>query len=346
MLKAPYDLPNVQIEETIQKDLWKHLSLKSPDIPRPDRYPLSSRQSKENIRCNTSLKFFSNKAPLGQDRSSCSETRQDPDYSEITKLKSYLNSKSDQLKQKERQLIKLEHELNSKILNFEEEKSKWCVQISLKLKHIERKQEEFDLEKENLNIKEEELNEKLKNIKENETKAKKMMKDAKKTMEKIQKSEKKLMIRERKILEQEERLEMKLEDLAGYERKIVSFEESLKNREEDLENIAGLIEEKKRDIEKTADLFEAINNQLKLEQTYLNSQRTLQVSQEKILAQEKSELRVLEKSVASMKDCKSLHDHSVVSAFLPYTERSNFRSPSFDSDTSTDSFLYSIRTPE
>ena len=346
MLKTPYDIPNAQIEETVQKDLWKHLSIKSPDIPRPERYPLSSRQSKENIRCNTSMKFSSNKLNLGPDRSSCSETRQDLDSSEISKLRTYLHCKSEKLKQKERQLMKIENNLNEKILIFEEEKSKWCVHISLKLKHIERKEEGFELEKENLNVREEELNEKAEQLTETEEKVKKMLKDVKKRMGKVEVNEKKLLKREKKIGEKEERLEMKLEDLAGYERKVMGFEESLKNREEDLEKIAQIIEEKKKDIEKAADMFELINDQLKEEQLYLRSQRSLQVSQEKILAFEKSEFRVLGKSMASVKNNKSTQDHSVISGFLPNTERSIMRSPSFDSDLSADSFLYSIRTPE
>lgn len=346
MLKTPYDLPNVQIEETVQKDLWKHLSIKSPDIPRPERYPLSSRQSKENIRCNTSMKFSSNKLNLGPDRSSCSETRQDLDSSEISKLKTYLQCKSEKLKQKERQIMKIENDLNNKILIFEEEKSKWCVHISLKLKHIERKEEEFELEKENLNVKEEEINEKSEELKESEEKLKKMLKSVKKRMGNLVENEKNLMKREKKIVEKEERLEMKLEDLAGYERKVLSFEETLKNREEDLEKIAGLIEEKKRDIEKAADMFEVINEQLKEEQLYLKSQRSLQISQEKMLAFEKSELKVLGKSMISVKNNKSTQDHSVISGFLANTERSLMKSPSLDSDLSADSFLYNIRTPE
>ena len=334
MFKSHHEKPNVETEETIQKDLWRHLSLKSPDIPKPERYPLSSRVNKENIRCDASLKYFSSISPAGT-RSSCTSIKQDSDFSEVNKLKSQLKLKYDQVKAKERQLMKLEFDLNQKILCFEEEKEKWCVHISFKLKDIESREEEVEREKERVEIELEKVRIKWDRVKSAMIEVKKWKRIAQD-----------IDLRQEALKQNEEIFEMKVEDLAGYERKVLEYESSLKIKEDDLEKIAEIIETRKKDIEKTAEMFEKIHKQLKIEENYIETQKNLQKSKELASLQEKSLLKLLEKTYTTNKNSKSTQDHSIASLYPQPSEISRCSSPSLSSDCSEELMTFNIRTPE
>jgi hypothetical protein len=328
MLKTRIEKPNVEVEETIQKDLWRHLSLKSPDIPKPDRYPLSSRLNKENMRVDSSSKFFSSKSPA-ESRDVRSSLKHETDSYETLKVKSQLHMKIEQVKAKERQLMKLEHELNQKIINFEEEKEKWCVHISLKLKDIENKEEQLEVQREKIFFDMEKIRIKEKCLK-------RTAEEIKKNKAFLDEFEK----REEKLRQNEEIFEMKVEDLAGYERKIVLFEEGLRNKEEELEKVAEIIENRKNDIAKTAEMFEKIHEHLKLEEHFIQLQR---VSQSKVFSHDKSLLNHLNKS--SLQN-KITQDHSLASLYPQPSEISICESISFSSDQSEALLNYNIRTPE
>lgn len=337
---------NVPSEATKKPELWKNLSIHPNDSSFLNIHPYTSRvNSKENLLPHQ--KFQSK--PIFQAKGSETYRTHSSNYreekiidkqletiesklAEINILKIQLQTsyreKKEDLRRREKELIKNEQEFKKQYLAFEEERDKWCSHISFKLKEIQYKEKAMEFDRST-----------SAGIAEKSAKAEEMwskrQKDLQVKSEKLIEAQANYVKREEILSKNEERLNMVLEDLAGYEQRIVDYEKMLMRKGEEMGKAALKIEAKRGDIEKTAEMFEKIHEQLQTESKRL-------MSKEQFLIKEEARLRSLNR----LKSDISLSKKSQVFQNYTLEEVLIYQSPETNSSSECLHSPYNVRTPE
>jgi hypothetical protein len=334
MIKTPDLKFNVPMESTKKIDFWKNLSIKPTEKKSFELQPSTSRiHSKENLRLDPKHLY----RPVNSYfRQSGSETHRNAlfewkDETIIEKhseaketklsgmsifkdeLSSSYREKKDDLRHRERDIIKDEQDLKKKCTAFEEERNKWCSHISLKLKEIKIKENLLEAEKKS-------YEDQIAKSKQIEEAFFKLQAEIKSRSLRLEEAEINFSKREDILQTNEERLAMKMEDIACYEYKVMSYEKDLMYKELELEKIAELIEEKKKDIDKTADMFEKINAKLQLDCEYVDIHTEINKSKQESLKQQALRLKMCEKRL------KNHLAYTQTIEINKYFESSNFSS--------------------
>ena len=369
MFKKLDSKSNVLTESTRKLDFWKNLSIKPNSHSPVDFHPnISQVHSKENIPPEVkkhSSPYNSYLPQRGSEthRAQSSNSREDLaldkhletiefKLSEINKLKTQLQNsyrdKKDELRLRERELISNEQEFKKKYIAFEEERSKWCNYISMKLKDVKNKEAEVDVEKRN-------CSEQMERSKKIEEAFYKLQGELKEKGRRLMETEDILEKREENLDCNEERLNMKMEDIACYEFRIVEYEAVLMERDEELERTSRIIQEKKEDIDKTTEMFEKIHEQLQLESKRATIQAGINNSRQIFLKKDEAKLRIFERNLMCLKADLELREKQIEekvyhgNSATNYTLKEIYDSDSIIFSESSEDFEspeYNVRTPE